>query len=683
MNNDACNLSDLHDAAPETAAAGEGGTQNAAAIQPPEGSEQTAVELLERVVAQIGGAPRNGQIEMTQRVSQAIANREHLLVQAGTGTGKSYGYLVPAMLHAVNTSERVIISTATLALQRQIMTQDAPLVAEKVQELTGRKPKVALLKGWNNYACLRKVTGGYPEDGAFLSRAEGEFGATATGAEVMRARDWAAQSETGDRDDLIPGVSEQVWRQISVPKNECIGDKCPLRATCFPDLARKNAMRADVVVTNHAMLGVEASANQVLPEADVFLIDEAHDLVARVTNQLSVSFQKYDLLSLARQMRRAGLDDADLDESADEFNAVMGQLGEKRLTELPPELTQAFVRLLGRTQQALTDIRELNARDEEIAVTKQILRSRMVEMQDLCQLVLGDAISSERLVAWISLSRDDVPAFNGAPLDVASDIANRVFIDRAVVLTSATLQLGGSFAQVARNVGFSFPDQPSWDAIDVGSPFNYAEQGILYLPRNLPAPGRDGHGQEQLAQMVELIQAADGGALCLFTSHAALDRAAQYLREQLSVPVLCQGDDPLPSLVAEFSADHAACLLGTLSLWQGVDVPGLTNRLVIIDRIPFPRPDEPLFAARADVVNRRGGNGFMEVSAAHAALLLAQGAGRLLRRITDIGVVAVLDSRIVTQRYGRYLLRSMPRLWMTEDIEIVKGALRRIAKQSD
>lgn len=648
------------------------------------GSDQSLAQtLLAQVIAEIGGSARTGQIEMVRRVGAAIENGERLLIQAGTGTGKSFGYLVPAMIHSMNTGERVIISTATLALQRQIMNHDAPLVAQEMRKLTGRKPKVALLKGWNNYACLRKVTGGYPEEGTLLSRAEGEYGATATGAEVVRARQWAMHSDSGDRDDLIPGVSERAWAQVSLPKNECIGEKCPLRSSCFPLIARNRGLEADLVVTNHAMIGVEASANPVLPEADVLIIDEAHELVSRVTNQLSVTFNKYELVSLARQMRRAGLDDDDFDESAEEFNDVMSAIGTRRISELPPELAQAFVRLLGRTQQAGEDIRELNARDEEIAVTKQILRSRVNEIQDLCQLVLGDAIGSGRLVAWISLSRDGLPSFNAAPLDVASDIANRVFADRSVVLTSATLKLGGNFDAMARNVGFMFPDQPKWEGIDVGTPFTPQKQGILYLPRHLPAPGRDGYGQEQLQEMLELIQASAGGALCLCTSRAGMERIADYLRQNLQVPVLCQGDDPLPSLIAEFSADEQACLVGTLSLWQGVDVPGLTNRLVIIDRIPFPRPDEPLCAARAEAVERRGGNGFLEVSATHAGLLLAQGAGRLLRKNTDRGVVAVLDSRLATRRYGSYLLRSMPRLWMTSDPQIVRDSLRRLAVQSN
>ncbi|XCB30351.1 ATP-dependent DNA helicase [Arcanobacterium hippocoleae] len=540
-----------------------------------------------------------------------------------------------------------------------------------------------MLKGWNNYACLRKVTGGYPEEDALISRAEGEFGATATGEDVLRARQWALESDTGDRDDLLPGVSERAWRQVSLPKNECIGEKCPLRSSCFPLLARNRALEADIVVTNHAMIGVEAGANSVLPEADVYIIDEAHELVGRVTSQLSVSFNKFDLVSLARQIRRAGLDDAEFDESAAEFADVMNLLGERRITELPEELAQAFVRLLGRTQQAAQQIRDLSPRDTEIAVTKQILRSRVNEIQDLCQLVLGDAISTGRLVAWISLSYDGVASFNGAPLDVAGDIANRVFAQRCVVLTSATLKLGGTFDSMAHSVGFMFPDQPKWEGVDVGSPFSPQQQGILYLPRYLPPPRRDGYGTEQLAEMVQLLQASRGGALCLFTSRAGVERAAEYLRKHVDVPILCQGDDPLPALIREFSADSAACLLGTLSLWQGVDVPGLTNRLVIIDRIPFPRPDDPLSAARAEAVTRRGGNGFMEVSAAHAGLLLAQGAGRLLRRVTDRGVVAVLDSRLLTKSYGRFLLRSMPRLWMTDDSQIVCAALSRLAAQAE
>ena len=261
-------------------------------------------EILDSVVEDLGGSRREGQVQMIELVSEALDSDGHLLVQAGTGTGKSIGYLAPAMEWSMASGERVIVSTATLALQRQIVLHDAPRVARAVTSVLGKTPRVGLLKGWNNYVCLRKATGGYPEEDALISRAAGEYGATATGEEVTRLREWAMSTDTGDRDDLVPGVSERAWRQVSVTKPECIGTKCPLRDSCFPLLARGAAEESDIVVTNHSMLGIQSAGTPVLPEASAFIVDEAHDLVDRVTSQLTSSISAPEVAGLARLLRR-------------------------------------------------------------------------------------------------------------------------------------------------------------------------------------------------------------------------------------------------------------------------------------------------------------------------------------------------------------------------------------------
>jgi ATP-dependent DNA helicase DinG len=265
-----------------------------------------------------------------------------------------------------------------------------------------------------------------------------------------------------------------------------------------------------------------------------------------------------------------------------------------------------------------------------------------------------------------------------APLSVAGLLREKLFNDRTVVLTSATLTPGGSFDATAGSVGLRGVHAPSWHGLDVGSPFDYPRQGILYVAKHLAPPGRDGLSDPALDELTTLIEAAGGRVLGLFSSRRAAEYAAEQVRERVDFPVLCQGDDATPTLVREFSRDARSCLFGTLSLWQGVDVPGSACQLVVIDRIPFPRPDDPLAAARQQAVARAGGNGFMAVAATHAALLLAQGVGRLIRTAADRGVVAVLDSRLATARYAGFLRASLPPFWATTDRDVVLEALRRI-----
>jgi ATP-dependent DNA helicase DinG len=270
-----------------------------------------------------------------------------------------------------------------------------------------------------------------------------------------------------------------------------------------------------------------------------------------------------------------------------------------------------------------------------------------------------------------------------APLAVNGLLREALFGERAVVLTSATLELGGSFEPIARQVGLTGDDAPEWTGLDVGSPFDYPRQGILYVARRLPPPGRDGASPAMLDELAALVEAAGGRTLGLFSSMRAAEAAAAEMRERLDLPVLCQGEDRTAALVRRFADDPATCLFGTLSLWQGVDVPGESCQLVVIDRIPFPRPDDPLMSARSQAVADAGGNGFMTVAATHAALRLAQGAGRLIRRASDRGVVAVLDSRLATARYAGFLLSSLPPFWATTDHDVAVAALRRLSAVQD
>ena len=652
--------------------------------------EERALEALDGAVGRLGGGPRRGQREMTRRVARAIASGTHLLVQAGTGTGKSLAYLVPAMVHAVDDGERAVVSTATLALQRQILTRDAPLAADAVEALTGRRPVVALLKGWQNYLCRHRVAGGYPDDDDALfaaSDAVPRAGAASLGEQVVRLREWAGRTATGDRDDLVPGVSDRAWAQASVSRAECLGPACPFHDDCFPAAAREAAARADVVVTNHAMLGVVVAGNPgVLPEHDLLVVDEAHALADRVRSQGAASLSASAVARVAATARKhASAVVSDLEAAGQGLQAALAALPDGRLSAgPPPALGEALSALEGAARAVLTSVREA-ARTKGAqgggadAGGAALARTAVSDLVDVVERMTSDSVAQHRDVAWVERPRmgTEPPRLTLAPIDVAGPVADALFDERVAVLTSATLALGGGFEPMARDLGLTLAEAP-WEGVDVGTPFDYARQGILYTPVHLARPGR-GISEAALDEVLALTEASRGGMLGLFSSRRAADEAAGVLRGATDLTVYAQGEDQLPALVEAFAADEDACLVGTLSLWQGVDVPGRTCRLVIIDRIPFPRPDDPVSQARSEAVAAAGGNGFMSVAATHAALLLAQGAGRLIRRAEDRGVVAVLDPRLRTARYGSFLARSMPPLWPTRNRDVVLGALGRLA----
>ena len=650
--------------------------------------------LLDLAVDALGGARREGQHEMARAVADALVSARPLLVQAGTGTGKSLAYLVPAVHHAVTRDERVVVSTATIALQRQVVTRDLPLVAQALADHLPRAPRTALLKGWQNYVCRNKLEGGYPEDEPALFDTPGRGATSDLGAQVLRVRTWAHETDTGDRDDLQPGVSERAWRQVSVTKLECLGSKCRFFSECFPENAREKARQADVVVTNHAMLAVAATGSPgALPEHDAIVVDEAHDLADRVTTQATVELSVPVIEHAGRlATRHGGLPAVELTEAAGRLGLALDTVPDGRLRlGLPDEVRLAVTGVRDALRSLLTALKPAAGADAQAEAGTKLAHASVLELFEVAERMLIDPVPGKGDVLWVARNepeRGGGVRLHAAPLGVAGLIAGTLFSEKAVVLTSATLTLGGSFEPLARSVGLgagagadddgSGPDG-GWRGIDVGSPFDYRAQGIVYVATHLPEPGREPATESQLDEIAELVTAAGGRTLGLFSSHRAARAAAEAMRERLDVEVLLQGEDQLSTLVARFAAEETTCLFGTLGLWQGVDVPGRACSLVIIDRLPFPRPDDPVRSARAEAADRAGGNGFMQVSATHAALMLAQAAGRLIRTTQDRGVVAVLDPRLATRRYGGFLTRSMPPLWPATDRETVLGALRRLA----
>ena len=652
----------------------------------------SARELLDAAVESLGGTQRPGQIAMAEAVSQALADDRHLAVQAGTGTGKSLAYLVPAIRHAQANDTTVIVSTATLALQRQLVERDLPRLVEALDPLLPRTPTFAILKGRSNYVCLNKI-GVLDGTGDGQEALVDEEDVSWLGRHVKRVHEWAEETETGDRDDLEPGVPDKAWRHVSVTANECLGaTRCPHGAECFAEAARVRAGEADIVVTNHALLAIDAlSGASILPEHSAVIIDEAHELDGRVTSVATNEISPHALRLAARRAGKLGENRRKdtLEELIDDFAAVLDTESPGRWETISDPARAAFVAVqdeLRRTGEAIARAPEGEAtKVPETAAERENLRNHVGELYTSFDRILSvfdeDDPAKHFDVVWLARSASSSPesaSVSVAPLSVSALLRDNLFGEKTVVLTSATLAVGGNFRAMA--AAWGLPDS-TWDSLDAGTPFDPRRSGILYTAKHLPPPGRDGISEGTLDEMAELITAAGGRTLGLFSSRRAAQEAADALRTRLPFDILVQGDDTIGALVNKFAAGENVCLFGTLSLWQGVDVPGRSLSHVMIDRIPFPRPDDPLLQARSRAADAAGRSGFMDVSATHAALLLAQGAGRLLRSTTDRGVVSVLDSRLVTKRYGSFLRASLPDFWETTDPEVVRGALRRLVAQ--
>lgn len=650
---------------------------------------------LDVAVEAIGGSPRSGQIEMAEAVANALNDRHHLLVQAGTGTGKSLAYLIPALVHG----KKVLVATATLALQRQLIERDLPKIKEALEKELGRDLSFAIYKGVGNYLCLQKMNSELPDpDGEVLL----EIGVL--GKDAKRLRAWAeSPGASGDRDDA-PDVDRRVWLANSVSGRECVGaDDCQFGTKCFAVKAKVKAQSADIVVTNHTLLAIEiVDSHPILPDRDAIVLDEAHEFMDRTTQAVTEELTSGRVIRAAQMAKRhmPGKTSDAFSKAADGFAAAIADYADdyrnnrdeqRRLDELPSQL-EAPVRKIKEAAEALGAA--INA-DAEIIDPDSIAERARVKgaVNEVKQTATKMLKIGHGYVMWFE------PNFSTlylAPLDVSAELRKNLFSKTPVIATSATLTVGKGFDAIARNLGIQAGDNEdsdsNWDIdpsnvtmLDVGSPFDFANQGMLYLPKHLPEPGRDGPSKEALTELGELIDAAGGRTLALFSSWRGVEAADEHLRKvlaELPISIITQRrGDTVGSLVERFEKDPTSILLGTMSLWQGVDVPGPSCTLVAIDRIPFPRPDDPVMSARAAEIDAAGGSGFMQVSLPRAALLLAQGTGRLIRSLDDRGVVAILDSRIVTKRYGSILLNSMPPLWRTGDGAIVRESLAKLHEQ--
>ena len=623
-----------------------------------------------------------------------------------------------------------MVATATLALQTQLATNDIPAALDAVEAITEERPRTAVLKGRTNYACLLKVRdAATPDQGALISA--GDLAATIAsaplstpesvlGAEVLALREWAeeqaASGGLADRDDA-PSHTDRAWQQVSIPVRECLGpQRCPYGSECLVEQSRDEARSADLVVTNHALLAINAMhGGTALPEHDAVIIDEAHELVSRVTGAASAELSPQQVERVGKRAVTYLEDDVALEllESADALRGALDAAPLERVEDPDSE----FVRACGRVRAAArAAVSALSGSDDRAEPEKRQAAAAVKEVFDIAERMAG---LSEHDVVWVADRERFGREAHVAPLTVAGLMRARIFGERTHhphlghAQAGRRVRSGGPQRRVAnrrarrRRAG---PDARlvGADRSRAGGEFSGRVPGKTRPSSRSRGAGSTSArrsttaGRESCTSPVGCRPRAGtgcpkrpwprspsssgppaGGPLGLFSSRRAAETAAVHVRKQLpALTILCQGDAQLPELTRRFVAEREASLFGTLSLWQGVDVPGETCQLVIIDRIPFPRPDEPLLMARQRAVAEAGGNGFMTVAATHAALLLAQGSGRLIRRLTDRGVVAVLDPRLVTARYGSFLKTSMPDMWPTTDREVAIQALRRLSGQA-
>jgi ATP-dependent DNA helicase DinG len=622
-----------------------------------------AVSALDDVVAALpgGGEARPGQRQMAAAVESALARRRHLVVQAGTGTGKTLAYLVPAIL----AGRRTVVATATKALQDQLVGKDLPFLATHLDHSF----TFASLKGRANYLCLQRakeVLGPADETSEQLAMAGVDpLADRAPRSELLRLIEWATETDTGDRADLTFEPSTAAWAALSVSARECPGaSRCPVGEACFTERARAAAATADVLVVNTHLYGMHlATGGGVLPEHDVVVFDEAHQLEEVISATAGIELSGGSFVGLARAAKSIVADDrliGDLEATAGQVTDALAEHNGSRLRTLDDVLTAAVTVGAGRVHRTMAALRAITS---DAGDTKNRKLRAMTAATALADDLAMVADVPDADVMWVE-GPPHAPRLKVAPIDVAPTL-EPLWNEVTTVFTSATIP-----RSLAIRIGLA-PD--GHDDLDVGSPFDYGANAILYCAAHLPDPRAPGYESAMHDELEALITAAGGRTLALFTSWSAMHRAVDELRPRLPFTLLDQTSLPKPALVSAFSDDEQSCLFATMGFWQGVDVRGPTLSLVTIDRLPFPRPDEPLLQARRE---RARGGAFALVDLPRATTLLAQGAGRLIRSASDRGVVAVLDPRLATARYRWEIVNALPPMRRTRDRDDVEGFLR-------
>ncbi len=611
-----------------------------------------------------GYSYRSQQLQMAQQVSEAMATGGVLITEAGTGTGKTFAYLIPALLSGL----KVIISTGTKNLQDQLYHRDLPLI----KDLLAAPASVALLKGRSNYLCVHRMDNAVQE-GRLRSRELVD--------QLMQVRSWSGKTRVGDIAELssIPENSH-IWPIVTSTVDNCLGAECPSYSTCHLVEARRRSQEADLVVVNHHLLCADFSLKEdgfgeLLPEADCFIVDEAHQLPETASNFFGVSVSGRQLLELARDSETEYLREAgDVPEIPAQVSALSKSVRDLRLV-FGLDLRRGPWSELGSDERitlALGRVREELERLKSHLATIRERGKGLESCHDRCSMLLSrlDNLCDEEeedSIRWFETYSQSFN-LNRTPLDVSDMFQSQMQARSASwVFTSATLAVGESFRHFQGQLGVT---EATTSRLD--SPFDYPNQALWYVPRNMPEPRSPEFLDAVLEIIVPVLEASGGRTFLLFTSHRALRLAAEALEERVEFPLLVQGSAPKTELLERFRELGNAVLLGTASFWEGVDVRGEALSCVVIDKLPFASPGDPVLQARIDAMRKRGGNPFMEFQVPQAAIALKQGAGRLIRDESDRGVLVICDPRLLSKGYGHTFLNSMPPMARTRDMADVQ-----------
>ena len=611
-----------------------------------------------------GFAPRASQQAMAAAVEEAIADRQMLIAEAGTGTGKTFAYLVPAL----TSGKRIIISTGTKTLQDQLFHRDLP----QVRGVLGARVSAALLKGRANYLCLHRLD---------QARREGRFASRGQVADLERIHAWSARTRSGDRAEIAEVAEDSpLWPRVTSTTENCLGTDCPLFNDCFVVKARRAAQEADVVVVNHHLLFADLAIKQegfgeILPGAHAFILDEAHQIPELAGQFFSVSLSARQLNELASDALAecAGVAGALalLQAPVDALNLAVKR-ARLALDRFPPKGAMTLIEHDAEVERELAGLRDALAALGE-ALAKHTERSR--GLASVCEraethaarfIEVCDAASRDA-VHWYELSAHGF-AFHATPLDLSQPLRElRAQSHAAWIFTSATLSVAGRFQHFARQLGLEDPL-----TLSLESPFEYSRQALAYLPAGLPDPAMPDYVERVLDVVLPVLEASRGRAFLLFTSHRALRRAAEILPQRVAFPLFVQGTAPRHRLLTDFRASGNGVLLGAASFWEGVDVAGEALSVVVIDKLPFAAPDDPVLVARLDALRDAGGNPFIDWQIPAAVIALKQGAGRLIRDINDRGVLVLCDPRLTSRNYGKLFLASLPPLPRTRALADVE-----------
>lgn len=617
-----------------------------------------------------GYAPRAQQQEMAQAVAEALAGNQTLVAEAGTGTGKTFAYLIPALM----SGQKVIVSTGTKNLQDQLFHKDLPLVRKAL----GLPVDVALLKGRANYLCIHRME---------LAQSEGRFLSRSHVADLQTVREWASRTRSGDIAELteLPEGSP-VWPQVTSTADNCLGAECDYIEECYLSTARRRAQEADVLVVNHHLLFADMALKDegfgdLLPGANAFILDEAHQLPETASSFFGTAVSANQLLELARdsiaeEIREAGdsrqlhIHAEKLEKAVRDMRLVFGQeqrRGSWRDLRDGEEMKRAVADVGDMLENLIASLKPLAVRGKGLEGCLE----RAELLAERCALLTGPTPTG--FIHWFETHTRSF-TLNLTPMDVAKLFQAQVKARPCGwVFTSATLAVGESFEHFTSQLGIQDALTHRWD-----SPFDYQRQAVLYVPEGMPEPNSPGYTQAVVERALPVLEASGGRAFMLFTSHRALQQAAELIRERIPYPLLVQGEVPRTRLLEQFRELGNAVLLGTGSFWEGVDVRGDALSCVIIDKLPFASPGDPVLQARIDAMREAGGNPFMEYQLPQAVITLKQGVGRLIRDVNDRGVLVLCDPRLGSKGYGRVFIDSLPPMTKTRKLEVVQRFFRQV-----